>query len=444
MLNFFKTIRMNTAATYKGGENFDLHKILLKGKKMNLKSKTEFFNGFINKLNENQEMLCMRCISSAADREVEVYDNAASKTRRMLMFGSNNYLGFANHPYIKEKAKEAIEKFGTGIGGPPLLNGYTLLHRELEERLAALKGAEDALIFSSGYGANVGLVTALMNTDSLVLYDAFSHASFCDGIKMSGFQSFCFPHNNLINLEQRLKNLRLKSENDIYIAVEGVYSMDGDLAPLDHLVELAKKYYAYLILDDAHGTGVMGHNGFGSAEHFNVHGKIDLTMGTFSKTFAVTGGFVAASKELVNYLRFFARSYMFSASLPPVTIAAVLAGLDMLEKEPAILDSLRSNIKYTAEKLSSLGFECNTETAIFPLIVPAGMNIRKAANEFHKRGIFINSIEYPAVPLSLQRFRISIMAAHTKEDIDKLAEAVEEVWNENNYREESENNLHVA
>lgn len=423
---------MKSDETYNSCENFDLHKILLSGKNQNLKSRTEFFSHFINDLLKKEEMLCMRCITTAADREVEVYDAFVLKPKRMLMFGSNNYLGFANHPYIKKKAMEAVEKFGSGIGGPPLLNGYTSLHRELEERLAAIKGAEDALIFSSGYGANIGLVSAFITPDSSILYDAYSHASFCDGIKMSGAQSFCFPHNNLIKLEQRLKNLRNKSENDLYIGVEGVYSMDGDLAPLDRIVKLAKKYHAYLILDDAHGTGVMGNNGFGTAEHYKVYGEVDLTMGTFSKTFAVTGGFVAASKDLVNYLRFFARSYMFSASLPPVTIATVLAGLDVLEKEPAILDSLRSNIKYTAEKLSSLGFECNAETAIFPLIVPAGMNIRKAANEFHKRGIFINSIEYPAVPLALQRFRVSIMAAHTKEDIDKLVTAVEEVWNGNN------------
>jgi glycine C-acetyltransferase len=431
--------------TYKGGENFDLHKILLKGKNLNLSEKTEFFNHFINDLVENEEMLCMRCITTAADREVEVFDTHSNKTKKMLMFGSNNYLGFANHPYIKEQARKAIEKFGSGIGGPPLLNGYTSVHRELEERLAAMKGAEDALIFSSGYGANVGLVTALMSPDSLVLYDSYSHASFCDGIKMSGVQSFCFSHNNLINLEQRLKNLRAKFAGDIYIGVEGVYSMDGDLAPLDRLVELSRKYKAYLIVDDAHGTGVMGKNGKGTAEHFDVEGKVDLTMGTFSKTFAVTGGFVAASRPLINYLRFFARSYMFSASLPPVVIASVLAGLDVLENEPGLLKSLKNNIKYTADKLASLGFNCNSETAIFPLIVPIGMNIRKAANEFHKRGIFVNSIEYPAVPLSLQRFRISIMATHTKEDIDKLTTAIEEVWNENNCAiEKRKINLYAA
>jgi glycine C-acetyltransferase len=363
----------------------------------------------------------------------------------MLMFGSNNYLGLANHPYVKEKVRQAIEKFGAGIGGPPLLNGYTSLHRELEERLAALKGAEDALIFSSGYGANVGLVTALMNPDCFVVYDAYSHASFCDGIKMSGVQSFRFPHNNIFILEQRLKNLRACSDKDIYVGVEGVYSMDGDLAPLDKLVELCKKYNAYLVVDDAHGTGVMGKTGSGTAEHFDVDGKVDLIMGTFSKTFAVTGGFVAGSKDITNYMRYFARSYMFSASLPPIVIAAVLAGLDVLQKDNGLLQSLRDNIKYTGKRLSSLGFNTGNETAIFPLIVPEEMNIRKAAFEFHKRGIFMNSIEYPAVPLSQQRFRISIMATHTNEDIDKLVEVIDEVWNEFKKSDSKpEINLHAA
>jgi len=421
---------MKTKEEYSGGENFNLHNILLKGISLSLKEKAEFFESFTDDLTMNREMLCRRCITSTADREVEVADAYTGETKKMLMFGSNNYLGLANHPSVKERAHKAIEEFGAGVGGPPLLNGYTSLHRELEQRLAALKGAEDAMIFSSGYGANVGFVSGLMNSDSIVLYDAYSHASFCDGIKMSGAQSFCFPHNNIILLERRLKNLRAGSDKDIFVAVEGVYSMDGDLAPLDKLVDLCKRYTAYLIVDDAHGTGVMGKTGKGTAEYFNVHGKVDFTMGTFSKAFSVTGGFIAGPKAVINYLRYFARSYMFSASLPPVIAAVVLAGLDAITNQPELLEALKNNIKYTAEKLNAIGFESDDKTAIFPLVAPEGMNIRKAAYEFHKKGIFVNSIEYPAVPLSQQRFRISIMAVHTKEDIDRLVEAVKEIFNE--------------
>ncbi len=419
---------MENEIKYAGGENFDLHSILLYGKEMNLNDKTEFFKHFIKDLSSKNQMLCMRCIGSAADREVLVYDEITKSYRNMLMFGSNNYLGLANHPYVIQKVTEAVNEFGVGIGGPPLLNGYTELHRELEEKLAEFKNAEDAMIFSSGYGANVGLVSGLMNQDSIVLYDAYSHASFSDGIKLSSAQSYRFPHNDLKSLEARLKIIRSKSNCDVFIGVEGVYSMDGDTAPLDELLILCKKYDATLIVDDAHGTGVMGETGRGTAEAYNVEGNVDITMGTFSKTFAVTGGFVTASKEIINYLRFFARSYMFSASVSPGVVAAVLAGLEVIREEPERLENLKNNIGYANQSLDAIGFKSNNNSAIIPLCVPQNMNIREAAYEFHKKGIFINSIEYPAVPLSQQRFRISLMATHTKNDIDRLVEAIEEVW----------------
>ena len=419
---------MENKIKYSGGENFDLHSILINGERMNLKDKTEFFGHFIQDLSSKDQMLCMRCIGSAADREVMVFDEHSNSYRKMLMFGSNNYLGLANHPYVIKKVTEAINEFGVGIGGPPLLNGYTKLHRELEEKLAEFKNAEDAMIFSSGYGANVGLVSGLMNQDCIVLYDAYSHASFCDGIKLSGVQSFRFPHNDLRSLEARLKVIRSKSNCDVFIGVEGVYSMDGDTAPLDELLILCKKYDAILIVDDAHGTGVMGEHGKGTAEAYNVEGSVDITMGTFSKTFAVTGGFVAASKEIINYLRFFARSYMFSASVSPGVVAAVLAGLEVIKAEPERLENLKANISYANKCLNNLGFDSHNQSAIIPLRVPLNMNIREAAYEFHKRGIFMNSIEYPAVPLSQQRFRISLMATHTKQDIDRLVQTIDEVW----------------
>ncbi|MEJ2617169.1 MAG: pyridoxal phosphate-dependent aminotransferase family protein [Ignavibacteriaceae bacterium] len=421
---------MKKLEEYQGGENFDLREMLLKGRQLKLKDKTEYFTRFVNDLTETNQMHHMRCISSSADREVQVIDRYSGRKRKMIMFGSNNYLGLANHPYVKRKAAEAISEYGAGIGGPPLLNGYTILHRQLEERLAYLKGAEDVLIFSSGYGANVGLVSGLLNSNDIVVYDAYSHASFCDGIKMADAQSYRFPHNNILQLNQRLDQNGSDSNRDIFVGVEGVYSMDGDLAPLNKIVPLCKSKRAILILDDAHGTGVMGKTGKGTAEHFGMEGNVDITMGTFSKTFAATGGFVAASKPIINYLRFFARSYMFSASLPPVSIAIVLACLDVIDNEPGLLERLWNNIKYTASRLNEIGIDSESQSAIFPLRVPIGMDLRKAACKFHEKGIFVNSVEYPAVPISQQRFRISIMATHTKEDINKLIEAIDEIWYE--------------
>ncbi|MFC2083949.1 aminotransferase class I/II-fold pyridoxal phosphate-dependent enzyme [Bacteroidota bacterium] len=419
---------MNSTENYNGGENFDLRKLFAKCRRDNLENKVNYFNSFIKNLLDNREMQHLRCITSAADREVEVEDTYTKERKKMLMFGSNNYLGLANHPYVRRKTEEAIQTFGVGIGGPPLLNGYTVLHRRLEERLASLKKKEDALIFSSGYGANVGLVTALMNKNSIVFNDAYSHASFMDGIKMSGVNSLQFEHNNVHQLNEMLNSQLTKNSTDVFVGVEGVYSMDGDTAPLDKIVECCRKYDALLIVDDAHGTGSMGERGSGTAEHYGVEDQVDITMGTFSKTFAVAGGFITASKPIINFLRFFARSYMFSASLPPTVIAAVLAGLDVIEQEKDLLKSFRDNINYVKAGLRNLGFEINTQSGIISLRTPMGMNVRKAAYEFHKRGIFLNSIEYPAVPVSQQRFRISIMATHTKADIDRLLEAIEEVW----------------
>ena len=421
---------MSAKQEYLGGENFDLRDILLRGRRMPLMDRVNFFGEFLESLSSNKQMLHLRLISSPSDREVDVYDEYLGITKKMLMFGSNNYLGFANHPYIKEYVKSTIEKYGIGIGGPPLLNGYTKIHRELEERLASLKGAEDALIFSSGYGANVGLVSALVGPDDYVVYDQYSHASFYDGLKMYNARGIHFLHNDVENLKTKLDDARKLNPKNIYVGVEGVYSMDGDIAPLDEIVAICKQYDAILLVDDAHGTGTIGQHGGGSSDYFGLDGEVDIVMGTFSKSFAVTGGFVAAAKPIVDYLRFFARSYMFSASISPVTIASVLAGLDLLENDPSILNSLRSNVKYAAKLLNNVGFNVASETPIIPLRVPMEMNIRDAAYKFHERGIFINSIEYPAVPVSQQRFRISITASHTKEDINKLVEVVEEIWNE--------------
>jgi len=414
---------------YSGGENFDLQTVLLRGRRLRLRQRVECFGDFLRGLEQRGELTTMREVTSAADREVIVADRASGSHGRMLMFGSNNYLGLANHPLVIERVRRTVARFGAGIGGPPLLNGFTKLHRELEERLAGLKGTENALVFSSGYGANVGLVTGLVNPDDLVLYDAYSHASFCDGLRMSGVEAHSFPHNDVAGLEKMLERLAGGGgDRDIYIGAEGVYSMDGDLAPVDRLLDVCRRHGARLILDDAHGTGVMGPSGRGSAEHFGLEGSVDVTMGTFSKVFAVTGGFVAAEKPIVEYLRYFARSYMFSASLPPAVIAAVLAGLEVMEREPDLRTRLHDNVAYALAGLRVLGINVSSNSGIIPLRVPRGVNIRRAARRFHELGIFVNPVEYPAVPLSQQRFRISMMATHTREDIDRLIEAVEIVW----------------
>jgi glycine C-acetyltransferase len=338
-------------------------------------------------------------------------------------------LGLATHPHVIESAQRAAKDFGAGLGGPPLLNGYTTLHRQLEERLAVFKHAEDALIFPTGYSANVGLLSGLVTKKDRVLYDQLSHASFFDGLRLGGLRGYHFPHNDVGRLQQLLT--REKENGDVFVGCEGVYSMDGDVAPLDKIVPVCKNAKAILVVDDAHGTGVLGETGSGTAEYFGVQNDVGVTMGTFSKTFGVVGGFVCASKPIINYLRYFARSYMFSASLPPMVIGAVLAGLDVIEHEPERIRQLHENVKYAARKLRDFGVAEASESAILTLPVPTSMSIRKAAYHLHKRGLFVNSIEYPAVPQDQQRFRISIMATHTKLDIDRLVDGIASVWQEN-------------
>ncbi len=411
-----------------GGENFSLRDILLQGRKMSLDERTKFFSHWIGTRRTQGESLYLRTATSMADRAVDYFDPWTGTVRSMLMFGSNNYLGLTSHPYVREQVKKAVDKFGSGIGGPPLLNGYTTLHSELEERLSALKGKEDTLVFQSGYGANVGLVSCLAGKHDTVVYDVHSHASFYDGIKMADAPAVKFGHNDVEELETILQGLSSRTTGDTFVGIEGVYSMDGSLAPLDRIVPVSKRYGAILMIDDAHGTGVTG-MGRGTPEHFGVADDVDIAMGTFSKAFGVVGGFVSTTKPIADYLRFFARSYMFSSSLAPAVLAAVIASLELLEKEPGIHRQLMDNIDYLTRGLHRLGFGVNPQSAIIPLPVPQTLNIRKAAYHFHRAGIFINSIEYPAVPANQQRFRISMMATHTREDIDRLLEVVEEVWN---------------
>jgi glycine C-acetyltransferase len=378
-----------------------------------------------------KETTYLRTIISAAGREVFVEDHYSGSIRKMLMFASNNYLGLANHPHVISEVKKAIDQYGCGIGGPPLLNGYIKLIKEAEERLAAQKEQESAILFASGYMANLALISALTQPADVILYDELSHASFFDGLKMTKAKAVSFRHNDVNHLAELMLQF-IDSSGTVFVCVEGVYSMDGDCAPLDKISAVCKKFGACLIVDDAHGTGVIGEYGRGTSSAFNCSKDIDLTMGTFSKVFATCGGFVTGTEDMINYLRFHSRPYIFSASIPPPVTASVLAGLDVMENEPWLRFQLLDNTAYAVSKLSAYEFCAQTESAIIALKVPETMDIRKAARLFHNKNIFINPIEYPAVPASRQRFRISMMATHTKQDIDKLVEAVDEVWNDPN------------
>ena len=413
--------------TLKKKEEIGLRDFIQLQKKQTLQERVTTFTAYSDEARRRGANTYARMVISPADRKVVIQDPFTGELRPMLMFASNNYLGLANHPHVKEKVKSAIDQYGVGLGGPPLLNGYTKLMSELEERLAALKGKPSALVFSSGYGANLGLICALVKENDRVLFDELSHASFWDGLRLGGVQADPFAHNDTGTLEALLKENSKKALN-LFVGVEGVYSMDGDLAPLGKIVDLCHRYGAILWLDDAHGTGILGEHGGGTAEELGVEEQIDITMGTFSKVFSVTGGFLAASRETIEYIRYFARSYIFSAALPPVALAAVLAGLDVMEREPERRTELRNISRYAVEKLRRFGFSVEPQAAIISIRVPHWMNIRRANYLIHQRGIFLNAIEFPAVPEDQQRFRISMMVNHREEDIDLLAAVLEEVW----------------
>jgi glycine C-acetyltransferase len=403
----------------------DLKDIQIRGRRKDLKTRAqELMN-----ISSATAHTYFREIVSPMDRDVLVKDQRTGTIKKMLMFASNNYLGFANHPYIREKVKKSIDDHGCGVGGPPLLNGYHKLIREAEERLAAWKKQEDAIIFSSGFATNLGIITGLSHSGDLIIFDELSHASFYDGIKYSHAQSIPFGHNQMEELENILQEQIQKNGRTIFAGVEGVYSMDGDRAPLDRFASICKRYGAISVIDDAHGSGVLGETGAGTAEHFGCSDDIDIHMGTFSKAFAVSGGFAAASRDIVNYLRYYARPYFFSASFPPSTAAAVIAALDLIETEPWRRDQLLKNVEYASSLIAHRGLYAPAEAGFLTLKVPENMNMRKAALKFHEMNIFINAIEYPAVPFDQQRFRISFMSTHTMQDIEQLAKAIDDIWN---------------
>lgn len=383
------------------------------------------FSDYLRQSNRQGHALYCRQIEGATGPRVAIRDPLTGTTRTMVMMGSNNYLGLANHPRVVQAVKDAVDRHGVGMGGPPLLNGMNGLHRQLELRIARLKGKEDALLFASGFQANLGWVPALLRPRDFLIYDELHHASLFDGIKIARanarIHTQAFKHNDIRHLLQVLEKARdeLVPGAHVFVAVEGVYSMDGDLAPLKEIARICRAFEATLVLDDAHGTGILGANGAGTAEHLGV--EVDLAMGTFSKAFGVTGGFVAGKREVIDYLRFFSRSYMFSAHLPQAIVAAILAGLDVIAEEPEIRKRLRENVDYLVAGLRKHGFKVSSHSAIIPLAVPERVDIRAFGKRIHEEGLFTSMIEYPAVPKDAQRIRLSVMADHSREDLDFAA-----------------------
>jgi len=357
-----------------------------------------------------------RVIESAQDPEV-VIDG-----KRMIMVGSNNYLGLTNHPKVKEAALNAVKKYGSGCAGSRFLNGTLTIHVELEEKLARFIGKDSALVFSTGFQVNLGVISALVSKDDIVIIDKMDHASIIDGCRLSYGEVRKFRHNDMADLERILQQNNGRGK---LIVVDGVFSMEGDIVDLPKVVELGKAYGARVMVDDAHGIGVLGETGRGTAEHFGLVDEVDLIMGTYSKSLASIGGFIAGSEEVIHYIKHFARSLMFSASPPPASVAAVSAALDIIESEPERLESLWRNTRKMLKGLKDLGFQVGpSETPIIPILVGASETAFKMAMMLQDEGVFANVAVSPAVPEGKALIRTSYMATHTEEQLDRVLAAL--------------------
>lgn len=343
--------------------------------------------------------------------------------KKVLMFGSNSYLGLTNDPRVKEAAIQAVRKYGTGCAGSRFLNGTLDIHTRLEEKLARLVGKDGALCYSTGFQVNLGVVSVLAGRNDYLLLDELDHASIIEGSRLSFSKVMKFEHNNMEALECKLKLCAKEAVK--LIVVDGIFSMEGDIINLPEVVRLAEKYDASIMVDDAHSLGVIGKNGSGTASHFNLTDKVDLIMGTFSKSFASLGGFIAADKEVINFIKHNSRTLIFSASMTPASAATVLTTIEIMENEPERIQHLWDITKYALEGFRSAGFNTGkSETPIIPLFIRDDYKALKLTQDLLANGIFVNPVVSPAVAKEDCLIRYSLMATHTKEQVEISIEKI--------------------
>ncbi len=348
--------------------------------------------------------------------------------RPVVMVGSNDYLGLTNHPRVKEAAIEAIRRYGTGCAGSRFLNGTLSIHHQLEERLADFLRQEAAIVFPTGFQANLGAISALVGKPDMVVIDKLNHASIFDGCRLSFGQIRKFRHNDMENLNRILAT---HSDQAALIVVDGVFSMEGDIVDLPALMPVARRHGARVMVDDAHGLGVLGAGGRGTAEHFGMEDEVDLIMGTYSKSLATVGGFLAASEEVVHFLKHSARPLIFSASLPPGSAAAALAALDIIEAEPERRERLWANTRKMAAAFKALGFDIgHSQTPVIPVRVGDELKVLKMWRRLFDEGVFASPVLPPAVPPGMALMRTSYMATHTDAHLERVLSAFEKVGRE--------------
>lgn len=361
-----------------------------------------------------------RTIESEQDTVVKI----AGKD--VLMFGSNSYLGLTNHPKLKEASKAAIDKYGSGCAGSRFLNGTLDLHIELENKLAEYVGKEATLVFSTGFQVNLGVISSIPGRHDYIIIDELDHACIIDGARLSFAKVLKYRHNDMESLEKVLS--KCEPDKIKLICVDGVFSMEGDVAKLPEIYQLAQKYQANIMVDDAHGLGVMGPLGRGTAAHFGMTDQVDLIMGTFSKSLASIGGFIAGDNDTINYLKHNARSLIFSASIAPANAASVIAAIDLIQQEPERIEKLWSNTRYALKLLQEAGFETgHTETPIIPIYIRDDYKTFKLTKMLLEEGIFVNPVVSPAVASTSSLIRYSLMSTHEFSQIEESIEKISKV-----------------
>lgn len=361
-----------------------------------------------------------RALSSGQDTTITY------QGKELLMFGSNSYLGLTTHPKIKDAAKAALDKYGSGCAGSRFLNGTIDLHVQLEEKLASFVGKEAAIVFSTGFQVNLGVISCLTGRNDYILLDEYNHASIIDGARLSHSKTIKYTHNNMEDLRDKLSSL---PENSIkFIVTDGIFSMEGDIVDLKSLIKIAKEFDAVVMIDDAHSLGVLGNKGNGTASHFNLEEDVDLIMGTFSKSLASVGGFIAGDEKTIDYIRHNARSLMFSASMPPASAASVIAALEIIMSEPERINKLWDNTNYAIQKFRTLGFDIGkTESPIIPIYIRDNEKTFLLTKMLLEEGVFVNPVVSPAVPPQSTLIRFSLMATHSIEQIDTAIDKIVKV-----------------
>jgi glycine C-acetyltransferase len=352
--------------------------------------------------------------------------------KRVINIASNNYLGLTTHPKLREAALEAIKKYGVGSGAVRTVAGTMRIHMELEEKIARFKGTEACVVFQSGFAANAGTVSAILGKDDFIISDALNHASIIDGARLSRAQIKVFRHKDVAHAEELLKEVANQPGHKLIIT-DGVFSMDGDIGALPGLCDLAEKYGAIMMVDDAHASGVLGRNGRGSIDHFGVHGRVDVQVGTLSKAIGALGGYVCGSKDLIDFLYHRARPFLFSTSHPPSVAATCIAAFDVLDQEPELMDKLWANTRFFKKELGLLGFNIGggntpaSETPITPVIVGDGKLAMDFSRELFKEGLFVTGIAFPTVPEGKARLRTIMTATHTQDQLTRALEILKKV-----------------